>query len=96
MTVTACDFWHFISIVSISDVMNKTGMCGKTVKYVTSQSFSAPRWQRANQHGCAPGGLSNSTHNCFCCCFCFDVAIHIDRTRRKANETLILKQMHIF
>ena len=67
MTVTACDFWHFVSIVSISDVVNKTGMCGKTVKYVTSQSFSAPRWQSANQHGYAPGGLSNSMHNCFLC-----------------------------
>ena len=74
MTVTACDFWHFVSIVSISDVMSKTGICGKTVKYVTSQSFSAPRWQRANQHECTPGGLSNSTHNC-CCCVCFFVFV---------------------
>ena len=27
----------------ITDVMNKAGICGKSIKYVTSQSFSALR-----------------------------------------------------
>ena len=32
------------SAVSISDIRNKARMCGKTLKYVTSQLFSALRW----------------------------------------------------
>ena len=34
LTVRAAIVW---SAVCISDVMNKAGMCGKSIKYVTSQ-----------------------------------------------------------
>ena len=47
-----------LSISVSSDVMNKAGMCGKGINYITGQPFSALHWSRAIQHGGAQRSLN--------------------------------------
>ena len=42
--------------VSISDVINKVGMCGISIQYVTSQPLSALYRQSVSHHGGAMAG----------------------------------------
>ena len=51
--------------VSLS-VTNKVCMCGKMIKSVRSQSFSALQWQRVNQHGCTLRNSNSTPKKYFC------------------------------
>ena len=46
---------HFVpnTCITISDVSDKTGMCGKGIKYIVSRPFSAHQWYRVKQYDCA-------------------------------------------